>query len=117
VKLDGEAVRAPAVRCGRWVAAIASQAEHHGLRVASCEAGACGPLVEWRVLSTEPWSAGSRERPAEATRSAWPAWATWTIAGVGVAGTVVGILAASGALKSAPNETRFVNGGLQIHSF
>jgi hypothetical protein len=119
-RLAGDAIVAKGVRCGHWVAAIAVDAEV--IRVASCEADSCGPLVEWRVTSSPSWTfAPPTTLPgsgaAADSGAHWPAWATWTIAGVGVAGATIAIIAAAGAFKSAPTETHFVNGGLQIHSF
>jgi len=119
-RLEGDAVVAQGVRCGHWVAAIAVDAGV--IRVATCEADSCGPLVEWRVTSSSSWTfAPTSSVPGSGangeSRAHWPAWATWTLAGVGVAGATIAIIAATGAFKSAPTETHFVNGGLQIHSF
>jgi hypothetical protein len=109
---DG-AVRAEAVRCGTWVAAVA---EASGVvRVATCESSACTSLVEWRSITLGPpgWASAPiaplRSKP-EAHK--WPAWATWTLVGIGLAGTAVAVAAAAGALKSSPQrETQFVSGG------
>jgi hypothetical protein len=114
-RLEGDGVDAGRVRCARWVAAVPGA--KGAVRVATCERGACGPLVEWRVLSSGPWTLGPLPARPGDEHGKGPAWATWTLAGVGVAGTVAAVLAASGAFKSAPTETRFVNGGVQVRSF
>jgi hypothetical protein len=124
----GDTVVAHGVRCGLWVAVLEGAAER-GLereedvvRVATCEAESCSPLVEWRVAPSSSWTfapAGPAGVPGGASpepHAHWPAWATWTLVGVGVAGTAIAVVAAAGAFKSAPTETHFVNGGLQIHS-
>ncbi len=119
-RLLGDAIVAKGVQCGHWVAAIAM--DPGVVRVATCEGESCGPLVEWRVTSSSSWTyaptvPGAGSGSAQESHSHWPAWATWTLAGVGVAGATIAIIAAAGAFKSAPTETHFVNGGLQIHSF
>jgi hypothetical protein len=121
----GDTVVAHGVRCGLWVAALegGSNGDERVVRVATCEAESCSPLVEWRVAPSSSWTfapAGPAGVPGGASpepHAHWPAWATWTLVGVGVAGTAIAVVAAAGAFKSAPTETHFVNGGLQIHSF
>jgi hypothetical protein len=108
------AVLAPGVQCGRWVAAI--PASPGAVDVALCEGETCGPLATWRASSPLIAPAPGPGQ-ADSSRGGWPAWATWTVAGVGVAGAALAIVAAAGAFKPAPSETHFVNGGLQIHSF
>jgi hypothetical protein len=114
-RLDGGAVRADGVRCGAWVAAVAEA--RGGIRVATCAEDSCGGLVAWRsIAATAGWT------PTPAAQEAhfkWPAWATWTLAGVTVVGASVAVAAAAGAFKSSPppQETQFVNGGLVVHSF
>lgn len=107
-RLEGDHVEGHGVRCGSWIAAAIAD-DPSGVRIATCEAGGCGPLVEWRVLRAPPFDPGteSRARPGP-----WPAWATWTIVGVGAAGAAVAVVLASGALQSRPTETNFVNGGI-----
>jgi hypothetical protein len=115
-RLSGDKVDATGVRCGAWVAAVAGTGSV--VRVATCAGGACGELVEWRSIAAGApgWTFGPG--PAVETRARWPAWATWTLAGVGVVGTAVGIAAAAGAFRSSASaETQFVNGGIQVHSF
>ncbi|MGO9000045.1 MAG: hypothetical protein ACLQVI_42505 [Polyangiaceae bacterium] len=112
-RLEHETIRAAGVRCGAWIAAVA---EADGvIRVATCQGETCAPLVEWRssaIMTIAPVVILSESRR-------WPKWATWALAGVGVAGAAVGVAAAAGAFKSSPpqQETQFVNGGLQVHSF
>ena len=116
----GERVDAAGVRCGAWVAALAS-GSGAVVRVATCAGGTCGPLVEWRAIASGPsgWTSGPVAPSTEpASRARWPAWATWTLAGVGVVGAAVGVAAAAGAFRSSPApETQFVNGGIQVHAF
>jgi hypothetical protein len=105
-RIAGDSVDASQVRCGAWVAAIPGPA---GIRVALCETGRCGALVDWRAPL--PWT---YEPPPEGEHHrAWPAWATWGLVGAGavVAGTIAVI--ASGVLKPAPTETQFVTGSVQ----
>ena len=104
------------VRCGAWIAAVAG--ETGVVRVATCGAETCAPLVEWRsgAARREPSAMRSTPTPDAARRHPWPRWATWTLAAVGVAGTALGVAAAAGAFRSGgATETQFVNGGLQIH--
>ena len=117
--LAEDVVHADHVRCARWTLAT-SGAQPGAIRIARCEADRCGPLVDWRA--PPPWTrprppgapgAGPGAASPEAHGSRWPAWATWALAGAGVAVAAgVGIVA-SGALGSAPTETRFVNGGTE----
>jgi hypothetical protein len=113
-RLEGTTVHAAGVRCAKWIAAVPEGAR--GIRIAACEGDSCGALVEWRAIAIDAGPRGPLA-PVE-SRSRWPAWATWTIVGVGVAGAAVGVAAAAGAFRSttAP-ETQFVNGGLKVSSF
>ncbi len=114
--LAGDAVEAAEVRCADW--ALATNGPQPGtIRIAACVANRCGPLVDWRT--PPPWT---RAPPADVRSDAanshphgsrWPAWATWALAGAGVAVAAGVGIAASGALQSAPTETRFINGGLK----
>jgi len=102
----------PSVSCDRWVAAIPGEKKGSVL-VARCERDACGPLLEWRtegLASIGPPQPGLR-------RSTWPAWATWTLVGVGAATAGTIALVASGALESRPTEQRFVAGGVRVESW
>ncbi len=115
------AVDATGARCAAWVAAVGVPGAAGAVRVATCEADACGALVEWRSIASvasgwtfEPGTKGD----SRSSRFKWPAWGTWAVVGVGVAGAAVGIAAAVGAFKSpAGGETQFVNGGVVVHSF
>ncbi len=113
--VDG-AIRGDLVRCPRWVVATSGQ-QPGTIRVALCEGDRCGPLLEGRdpPLWTRPLPANpvSESTNSRDRASRWPGWATWVLAGAGVAiAGGVGIVA-SGALKPAPTGTRFVNGGLK----
>jgi hypothetical protein len=113
-RIDGDRVDGHGARCGRWVAAAVADDDPSAVRVATCEESQCGPLVEWRILRAGPFIPGTE---APDTRSRWPAWATWTIVGVGAAGAAVAVVLASGAFKERQTETQFVNGGLHTSSF
>lgn len=107
VRREGSSVRAPAVSCASWLA-VAAGPTPGSVVVARCAGHDCGPLSEWHVhhVAVQP-------PPPSAERKHWPAWATWTLVGVGAAGaTVIGIVA-SGALQSRATESRFTVGGLR----
>lgn len=109
VKDDSGGVSAHGVSCDRWIAAI--PAERRGsVLVARCERDACGPLLEWRVES----SLGSGAPADLPPRTAWPAWATWTMVGMGVAAVAITTVVATGVLETRPVEQRFVAGGVKI---
>jgi hypothetical protein len=110
--LESETVRADHVRCARWVA-VAPGPAPGALRIATCGASQCGPVVVWRAAA--PWTGPSPVAPAagDGRDRRWPAWATWVLAGAGVAVATGIALAASGAFQAAPTETRFVSGGLK----
>jgi hypothetical protein len=114
--MEGDALRAERVRCARWVA-IARDPAPGALRITPCEESRCGPVVVWRDVA--PWTGPARdsgrqgERPDASRGRHWPVWATWVLAGAGVAVAAGLAVAASGALQAAPTETRFVSGGLK----
>jgi hypothetical protein len=101
------ALDAPGVRCPEWVAALGGEAPGE-VRVATCEADHCGPLLSWRSAVTLPWSL-----PAERPHAAWPAWATWGLVGAGAAIATGAVVLATGVLQPPPPETRFVSGGVK----
>jgi hypothetical protein len=112
-RIEMDQVDANGVGCARWVAA--ESLGDGSLRVATCEASRCGPLVEWHARLP-----GGPVLPVEPPRSdarGLPTWATLTLAGVAVGGAALAAVLATSAFKPAPTETRFVDGGLQIHSF
>jgi hypothetical protein len=99
------------VSCGSWIA-VAPGARPGSLRVARCEAGRCEPFAEW--TEAPAWSrAPIAAKDERAAPKAWPVWATWALAGAGVALAAGIAVVASGALESAPTSTRFVTGGLK----
>jgi hypothetical protein len=105
VTLSPGAVDARHVRCQSWIAAFAGT-QPGSVRISMCKDERCGPLLEWRAPA--PWAAQTlAERGG---KSRWPAWATWTAVGAGIAVTA-GVLFFS--LKASPLETRFVSGGLK----
>jgi hypothetical protein len=112
-RAQGDAVRAGGVRCARWIAVTASRDEPDALRIATCAGSSCDALAEWRAPPAAAWVEPPSQKRDEA-HGRWPAWATWAIAGVAVAGTAVAAILVSAAAKSPPDETRFVNGGVQV---
>jgi hypothetical protein len=101
VSASGASVQASGVRCDVWVAA---RSEHEGgkLFVALCRTDRCGALLEWRSLGEGP---GVPVGPAVR----WPAWATWTLVGVGaaaIAGLTVGLDVAFHSGGSVPAGSR-----------
>ena len=127
IKMDDDGaghVDASDVRCASWVA-VTSTNDPRTIRVALCQASRCAPLAYWRLApapvaspflgQTTP-TTRTTEAGAE-SRFHWPAWATWTLVGVGVAaGTIAGVVA-SGAFEAAHTETRFVSGGVKVQAF
>ncbi len=105
-------VDADAVLCPQWVAA-APGATAGTVSVALCAAGRCGPLLDWHRTAVSLFS-GVTTRPEGHSTRGWPTWATWTLVGAGVAIGAAAAIVASGALKPAPAETIFVNGGLKV---
>jgi hypothetical protein len=107
VALDGavsKRVRADGVGCERWV--VAESLASGSLLVAPCNRDHCGALLEWSIDKV------GVDVPGEGTRGAshWPAWATWTLIGVGaaaIAGVALGVDAAFHAGSSAS----FTSGG------
>jgi len=108
-RVDGAQIHAAGVHCSSWVAALPSGAG--ALRIATCEKERCGPLVEWRVGTARLPSGPSTEEPRPGR---WPAWATWTAFGAGIAVATTVALAATGAFDKQRSEARFVNGGVKI---
>jgi hypothetical protein len=105
---DG-AVQAHDVRCSRWVAAAPGQ--HPGeVRVATCEADGCGPLLAFRAPEAWTWTPPHAHEDKEGR---WPAAATWGIVGAGAAIVAGAAVILVDALRPAPQETRFVSGGLK----
>ena len=105
-KREGQTVSAPNVTCDAWLAATAGEARG-SVFVARCHGSECGPLLEWRSKSFEPFVA---DKPPP-QRAAWPAWATWTAVGVGAVAAATITLIATGIFESRPTEQHFTNGG------
>jgi hypothetical protein len=108
-RVAGGAVDAEHVRCGAWVAALPGPRPSSVL-VATCEADRCGALLEWDAPVSANWT--WTPPPAHAA-GGWPTWATWGLVGAGAVIATSVVLVASGALQSAPTETRFVSGGIK----
>jgi hypothetical protein len=99
------------VRCARWIA-VAPGGHPQEVRVAACEAGRCGPLVDWRM--PEPWAAPTPARSTDASsRARWPAWATWSAVGAGAAIATGAAVVLVTALRTPAAETRFAIGGIR----
>ena len=105
------ALRADGVRC-RAVGRLAAPGTSAGTRFASRRAGR--PLRRPRRVARRRGDASRWMRPARLSRhgrsspgSRWPAWATWALAGAGVA-VAAGVTAvvASGALSGGPPRRR-----------
>jgi hypothetical protein len=109
-RIDGDHVDGHGARCSAWIAASVADDDPTAVRIATCDASRCAPVVEWRTLRAPPFIPGT-ESPHDGSGH-WPAWATWTIVGVGAAGAAVAVVLASGALQSRPTETQFVSGGI-----
>ncbi len=108
-RVEGDRVEAAAVACGSWVFATRAR-EASSIRIALCERSSCGPLLEWRGRG-HPALAAPQDLPRG---KAWPAWATWTLIGIGVATAGAVTLVGSGVLESRPTEPRFVSGGADV---
>jgi hypothetical protein len=97
VLTDGPRVRSEGVTCDRWVAVV--PAAKGTLLIATCRRDRCGAFSEWRANDAVP------HVPAVGEPAHWPAWATWTFVGVGVAaiaGATIGIDAAFHSSASPP---------------
>jgi hypothetical protein len=97
-------VRAPAgVGCGRW--AVARPVAEGWIEIASCSGSSCGPLLTWKRHYGAVYSGPPQPPPAPG----FPAWATWTLVGVGAAALTAGVLWQSGAFdQPEPGGRRFV---------
>jgi hypothetical protein len=108
------AVSAHRVTCRSWIA-VAAGREPGSVRVARCDGDRCGAAVDWP--SAPAWARAKPDAPAAGDGRAhaprWPAWASWALAGAGVALAAGAAVVASGAFQPAPTATRFVTGGLK----
>jgi hypothetical protein len=108
-RLEHETLHADHVRCASWAAATPGERKS-SVRVMLCEDDRCGHPLDWSAPG--PWTQSS-EQPGAATHTArrgWPAWATWGLVGTGAVLAAGAALLVSGALQSAPTESRFVQG-------
>jgi hypothetical protein len=106
----GQAVDASRVRCEEWIAVAPGEAADRGvIRVARCGPGRCGPLLEWRTSEAWSWLPPPERQPP----GAWPAWATWTLAGAGAVVAAGVVVVATGVLAPGSTETRFVTGPIK----
>jgi hypothetical protein len=107
-------VDARRIACGAWLA-VSPGKEPGTIRIARCEAGRCGPSADWPETSAWarlPPPPVAREHGATSAKR-WPVWATWALAGAGVALAAGVVVVASGALQGPPTTTQFVTGGLK----
>jgi hypothetical protein len=105
-QVDGK-IEAAGVTCPRWIAAVPGERKG-AILVARCEREICGPLLDWR---TERYGGIASPPQAPDRRAGWPAWATFTILGVGAAVVTSVALVATGVFETRPVEPRFVVGG------
>jgi hypothetical protein len=107
VTIYGGAVRAEGTRCPRWI--VAQPGPREGvLYVATCSVDHCGVLLEWSVGGTDTLIPDARPYPG----FHWPAWATWTLVGVGAAAIAGTTLALTGVFPEGTIDTPFVSNGL-----
>jgi hypothetical protein len=114
VRVEGDTVHAPDVRCPRWVAALPGRRTGE-VTFATCEAARCGPLLDWQPpgqWTTPPAPASRTVQEHDASRG-WPAWARWTAVGAGAAIVAGAAVILVEGLRPAPVETRFVYAGTQ----
>ena len=80
--------------------------------MATCEPDGCGPLLAFRA--PEAWTWTPPPPPAgEDRKGRWPAVATWGIVGAGAAIVAGAAVILVDTLRPAPQQTRFVSGGLK----
>jgi hypothetical protein len=108
VRLEGGVVRAEGVGCDRWVAAEPGTKEGTVL-VATCVMDRCGALLEWSVGGAGPVVPDGTEH-----RRRWPAWATWTLVGVGAAAIAGVTLGIDAAFQSHQAGSPFAVGGSKV---
>lgn len=102
------------VRCPSWVLAEpirSASGALGGLALTMCEADHCGTSVRWSV----GWVEGHPHGPDKTARH-WPVWATWVLAGAGVAAATGVTLAAAGVFRPVHDEPVFTTGGLHTTS-
>jgi len=100
---DTEARAPSGVRCGAWGVA-APGARRGTLRVALCREATCEPASTWAY---EVFSASS----GVPEKKRFPAWAAWTLGGVGVAAAASLILWQAGAFDKTGSSQRVVFDG------
>jgi hypothetical protein len=96
------------VRCARWIAATTGLLPD-AVRIATCEGNRCGELLDWRP--SPDWAGSLQRKPPPGPR--WPAWATWSLVGAGVAAAAGIVAAIASGSSSGPGEMQFVSGGLK----
>ena len=113
-RTSAAAVSATGVQCKDWLA-LRVTSDPDAIQLTRCEAERCPPLRSWRTPSATRVDLHPPRTKPEGGGFRWPAWATWTIAGVGV--VALSSVALAVALKSPSTETHFVSGGVKIDGF
>jgi hypothetical protein len=111
IRITDGAVKARDVRCSRWIAAAPGE-QPGEVKVATCEAEGCGPLLAWRAPEAWTWTPPP-QHPHDHEKKGWPAVATWGMVGAGAAIVAGAAVILVDVLRPAQQETRFVNGGLK----
>jgi hypothetical protein len=109
--VDETQVRVPkGVRCGAW--AVASLGTQHGtVRAALCHLDACDAASTSAYDIFESKASSKEKPPAKGT---FPAWATWTLAGVGLAGATTIILWQAGVFDRATPAQKVIYDGSHL---
>src|SRR6266851_6208961 len=105
----GEASVPKGVRCGAW--AIAAPGPKRGtLRLAVCSRDQCQPAATWayEVFDSAPVSS---EDSKTSKKGILPSWATWTLAGVGVAAATSIVLWRAGVFDRSEPATKVTYDG------
>lgn len=92
----------PGILCPRW--AVARRGLAGNTELATCERSRCGPWERPPHVTTAS-GAPSNDRSAEGR---WPAWATWSLLGVGAAAATGLVLWQAGAFEQPAPSTEFV---------
>ena len=99
---------AKGVRCGGWIAA-APGSERGTIRAAICGRETCRRPTTWAYDIFAPTA-----RASDAPKKGLPVWATWTLAGVGVAAAASVILWRAGAFDRKEAPQRVVYDGTNL---
>jgi hypothetical protein len=95
----------PGVRCAAWIAAAPID-RSGALSIALCEGDRCQPMI----TLGEPVATGATLDERRAANGFLPAWAAWTLAGVGVAAATSIVLWRAGVFDAAPGSKIIYDG-------